>query len=273
MWRGRTSLAALALLCGCASAPTPGAFAFGVLGDTPYTDAEVGRLERLIDDMNGEKLAFVVHVGDIGQGGRACSDGWLQERKQQLARLKAPAVVIPGDNEWTDCREALARLAAWRKVFCEAPLAMERQAGDYCEHRRWQAAGFLFVTLNVPGSNNNLRRDPAETARRMPLVLRWLDESAALAQNRELGLVVMMQANPWITLPHDGFAALRERLEELTKRRPYKVILVHGDTHLYHDDEPMPGLRRLEVWGSPIVSFVRGEVLGGELRFSAPRNR
>lgn len=273
MWRGPTSLAALALLCGCASAPTPGAFAFGVLGDTPYSGGEVERLERLIDDMNGAQLSFVVHLGDIGAGAQVCTDAWLEARKRQLARLKAPVVMVPGDNEWSDCRDAAPRLAAWRRLFCDAPLALERQAGEHCEHRRWEAAGFLFVTLNVPGSNNNLRRNPAETARRMPAVLAWLDESAALAEKRGLGLIVMMQANPWITLPHDGYAPLRERLERLAMRRPYKVVLVHGDTHLYHDDEPMPGLRRLEVWGSPIVSFVRAEVVGGELRFSAPRNR
>ena len=39
------------------------------------------------------------------------------------------------------------------------------------------------------------------------------------------------------------------------------------------DDEPLPGVRRLEVWGSPIVSWIRGDVEDGELRFSAPRYR
>ena len=53
-----------------------------------------------------------------------------------------------------------------------------------------------------------------------------------------------------------------------------RLLLVHGDTHTYHDDEPLPGVRRLEVWGSPIVSWVRGEVEeDGVLRFSAPRYR
>ncbi len=45
----------------------------------------------------------------------------------------------------------------------------------------------------------------------------------------------------------DGYAALREKLASL----PRPLILVHGDTHLYQDDEPLPGLRRLEVPGSP----------------------
>jgi hypothetical protein len=43
-------------------------------------------------------------------------------------------------------------------------------------------------------------------------------------------------------------------------------VLVHGDTHVYRDDEPLPGLRRVEVWGSRFVSWLRGSVVGGELR-------
>jgi len=34
-------------------------------------------------------------------------------------------------------------------------------------------------------------------------------------------------------------------------------VLIHGDTHLYRDDEPLSGVRRIEVWGSPVVSWTR----------------
>jgi len=34
-------------------------------------------------------------------------------------------------------------------------------------------------------------------------------------------------------------------------------LLIHGDTHLYRDDEPLPGVRRIEVWGSPVVNWMR----------------
>jgi hypothetical protein len=260
------------LIAGCAHAPAEG-LVFGVLGDTPYTEGEIARVDALIGDMNAERLDFVVHLGDIGSSRNACDDAWLQARKQQFARLKHKLVVLPGDNEWSDCKDQVARLAAWRRLFCAVPLAVERQPGEYCEHMRWQAGAFLFVTLNVQGSNNNLRRDADEHASRTKVVNAWLDESAGLAQKRKLGLVVMMQANPFITLPRDGYESLRERLRRLGETFAGKVLLVHGDTHTYHDDEPMPGLRRLETWGSPIVSWIRGEVEGGELRFSLPRYR
>jgi hypothetical protein len=69
--------------------------------------------------------------------------------------------------------------------------------------------------------------------------------------------VVFIQANPFFTLPRDGFASLRDRLAQLGQRMPGRVVLIHGDTHLYRDDEPLPGLRRIEVWGSPVVAWLR----------------
>ena len=227
-----------------------------MLGDAPYSQDEVERLDRLIDEMNAEPLVFVAHVGDIGQStpAQACGDDWLLQRKAQFARIRHPFVLLPGDNEWSDCRDPLGRLTRWRAIFCQQRLAVEVQQGEYCEHVRWEAGGWVFVALNVPGRTNNLRQ--AEHAPRMRAVLAWLDEAAALAENRA-GLVVLMQANPFITVPRDGFAALRNRLEELGKRRPGKIVLIHGDTHVYKDDEPLPGLRRIEVWGSPIVAWHR----------------
>ena len=268
----RASLILIALLAGCAHGPAAGVV-FGVLGDTPYTAAEVHRLDALIDDMNRERLDFVVHVGDIGAGSATCTDAGLQARKRQFARVNAKFVLVPGDNEWVDCKDQLGRLAAWRRHFCAPALTVEVQPGEYCEHMRWQVPGLLFITLNVQGSNNNVR-NRAEHARRMAAVYAWLEESAALARERRLTLVVFMQANPFITLPQDGYEGLRERFQRLAGPLAGKFILVHGDTHTYHDDEPIPGMRRLEVWGSPIVSWIRAELESdGELRFGFPRYR
>jgi hypothetical protein len=35
---------------------------------------------------------------------------------------------------------------------------------------------------------------------------------------------------------------------------------MHGDTHQYRDDEPLPGLRRVEVYGSPSVRWARARI-------------
>ena len=238
-----------------------GELAFGLLGDTPYSQPEIERLDRLIEEINGQPLAFVVHVGDIGSSTLACSDDWLLARKAQFARIRHRFILLPGDNEWSDCKNPLARLKRWREIFCETPR-------EFCEHQRWEAGGWIFVALNVPGGNNHVRH--AEHAPRMRAVLAYLDEAAALAREQK-GLVVLMQANPFVTVPRDGFGELRDRLRRLAAQNPGKVVLVHGDTHFYRDDEPLPGLRRIEVWGSPIVSWLRASIAPGVLRIDAVR--
>jgi len=208
--------------------------------------------------MNARPLAFVVHVGDIGSARLGCTDAWVEARKAQFARIRHPFILIPGDNEWVDCREPLERLAAWRKTFCfQEKIALARQAGEFCEHLRWEAGGFVFVALNVQGSNNNVRQP--EFGPRMQAVYAWLEEAARLAEKRR-GLIVLIQADPFTVLPHDGFAAFRDKLAELGKRMPGKVVLVHGDTHIYRDDEPIPGVRRVEVWGSPFTAWLEARI-------------
>lgn len=241
------------VLAACATPLAPlaqGELAFGVLGDAPYNNDEVERLDRLIDEMNAQPLAFVVHLGDIGSSARACADDWLYERRRQFERIRHRFILVPGDNEWSDCKQPLERLRRWREIFCETPR-------EFCEHRRWEAGGWIFVTLNLPGRNNNVHHP--EHRPRMKAVLAELDAAAAEAQNYA-GLVVLMQANPFVTLPRDGFAELRDRLAALGEKRPGRVILIHGDTHLYKQDEPLPGVKRIEVWGSPIVSWLRGSI-------------
>jgi hypothetical protein len=247
----------LFLLGGCAAAPlqplAPHALAFGILGDVPYSESEARELDRVIDEMNAQPLAFVVHVGDIGQSSaaQACGDDWLLQRKRQFARLRHRFILIPGDNEWSDCKDAVGRLQRWREIFCVKP-------GEYCEHRRWEAGGWVFVALNVPGSNNNLGHP--EHAGRMAAVLREMDRAAKAAEARK-GLVILLQANPFFyPRLRDGYAGLKAHLRALAERMPGRIVLVHGDTHLYRDDEPLPGLRRIETWGSPFVGWLRGSL-------------
>jgi hypothetical protein len=274
------SLACVALV-GCASAPPQGGTAIGLLGDVPYSQPHANLLEALIDDVNAEPLAFVVHVGDITSGRGPCGDAWLEARQQQFARIRHPFVLLPGDNEWTDCHregfDPLERLAKWRALFCQ-PVAIagfERQRGEYCENVRWEAGGLVFAGINVPGTNNNLGRTPAmdaEHAKRMREVFAWLDESLARSRGRD-GLVVLMQANPWLT-PRDGgpsgFDSLLEWLARAAEQRQGKVILVHGDTHRFRDDEPLPGLRRIEVWGWPHVRWLRAHLVPQGLLVEQP---
>ena len=90
-------------------------------------------------------------------------------------------------------------------------------------------------------------------------------------QTRKLDkIVLLMQANPFITPRRgpNGFDSLLERVRALVAANPAKVIVVNGDSHTYRVDEPLPGLRRIEPWGSPIVSWLRGTISGGDIAVS-----
>jgi len=262
--------------CAAAPPPPPAALRFALMGDTPYSQAQANLLEDLIDQVNGEPLAFVAHVGDITSGQGPCDDGWLAARKRQFARFKAPFVLLPGDNEWTDCHrgghDPLERLAKWRELFCvEVALpGFRRQPGTHCENVRWGEGDLLFVGLNVPGSNNNVGRTAQmdrEAAERMRAVFAWIDE-AERQMHGATTLVLLMQANPFLRprAGTDGFAELRARLARLAEKYPRRVVLVHGDTHRHRDDEPLAGLRRIEVPGAPAVEWLRASFGQGALR-------
>ena len=260
-------------MAGCAPiAPAPGGVNFGLMGDTPYSPSQAARLDRLIDDLDKEPLAFVVHVGDIGQSrpDEACGDAWLLERREQFRRIRHPFILIPGDNEWSDCKDPAARLKKWRELFCDLPLMpaslhLERQAGEFCEHLRWRSGDTLFVAINVPGGRYAASHPGHEARERA--VFAWLDEAERLAPPR---LAIVMQADPFVA--GGAFDRLKAKLARMAARGPGEVVLIHGDTHVYRDDMPLPGLRRIEVWGAPFVSWLRGTLLrDGALRVEQTR--
>ena len=262
-----------ALLCACTQDPPRAAGpSFALMGDVPYSRAQVNLLDTMIGEINAAPLAFVVHLGDITDGDGPCTDEWLEARQRQFARIRHPFVLVLGDNEWTDCHRSgfdpMERLARLRTLFHarDPQLArFERQSRDYPEHARWVAEQTLFLTLNVPGSNNNLGRTPEmdeEHARRMRAVEAWLDDSFELAARENLPAVaVLMQANPRfgrIFAPErDGYAGLRAMLAARAAKFRGSVLLAHGDTHRYRNDHPLPNLQRVEVFGSPYVRWLR----------------
>lgn len=276
----RALLAAVSLaFCCAAAAQTAQRPPFALLGDVPYNQSNANLLDSMIEVINAEKPAFVVHLGDIT--GRDCSDEWLEARAKQFARFTSPFVLVPGDNEWTDCHivgmDPLERLARLRQLFFSRPVNLPgfaRQAGAYPEHVRWTHSGALFTGVNVPGSNNNLGRTAAmdaEYEERMKAVFAWLDECASLAKTSSdiETLVILMQANPDFEerkkSSKDGYATLRQKLAEIAASLGKPVVVAHGDTHFFKHDRPFakaPALVRIEVDGWPWMGWVKARTTG-----------
>jgi hypothetical protein len=265
-------------------------YTFGVLGDTPYGTDEESQFIALLAEMNHERLAFAVHVGDFKSATTPCSDEVYLQRRDWFELAHHPFVYVPGDNDWTDCwrpfgaaSDPMERMTRLRELFFsgdrrmgQMKLHLSRQSPNnaarlpsYPEHMRWIYGRVLFVTLNVPGPDNNRTRMPEEAAERTLAAREWLRAAFALARKERLpGLVMLMQADPWrrTGAPRTAFAELLNDLVREALSYAGTVLLVHGDTHRFRVDQPLvnpatrtivPNVTRVEVFGSPQVNWVR----------------
>ncbi|HZN27320.1 MAG TPA: hypothetical protein VFB75_24040 [Burkholderiales bacterium] len=291
--RGSRALRALFLWCALAAPAHAAQFAFAAFGDMPYTAVEEAQLISMIAEMNRERLAFVVHVGDFKSSQMECSDELFLQRRDAFGLSHHPFVFIPGDNEWVDCprahwapRDPLERLRRLREIFFAAdtalgqrPLTVERQVRrGYPEHLRWTTGEVLFATLNIPGPNNNAR-NPPESQQRTAAVLEWMREAFTVARERKLpALVIAVQANLWSG--NRAYEPIVLALAHEAQRYKGEVLVVHGDTHWYRFDRPLVDPRsgakvenvsRIEVFGSPFVNWVYVTVTieNGRARFGA----
>ena len=282
-------LAALAL---CAS-PLAGAesLKFATFGDTPYRQWEREHLPLMMAQMDAAKPAFAVNIGDIKASGTPCADEAYLDILGLFQAAMHPLIYIPGDNEWTDCErggkfDPVERLGRVRQLFYpdeyslgQKKLRLERQSTDpryvqYRENTRWQVGPLLLLTINVPGSHNNIgsaRKPSAEYLARNVAVLDWLSSGFRQAIREKLaGIVIFMHADPSLEKAvrggsGTGYADLLKRLIEETRAFPGQVLLVHGDTHYQRVDKPLgdpatgktlENFTRLEVYGSPFMGWV-----------------
>jgi len=249
---------------------------------------EVARMEGLVDRINTARPAFSVFLGDTKGGGESCADAVILERTAALFdRVEGALVYTPGDNEWTDCWQPragafdpLERLQRLRGHFFAAPrslgrtpMPLVRQADGSDEHRlyvenaRWEWNSVLFATVHVPGSDNNRPRDEApgtppgaaaEYPARNRANLDWIADTYALAErDGHRAVVFALQADLYYrdrcgrgTIA--GHLDTRRAVAEGARRLGRPVLLLHGDSHFYLQDHPVPeapNLTRLMVPG------------------------
>lgn len=143
---------------------------FGLIGDLGYRPAEEPLLQNVLDDLNRNALAFVVHVGDLSSPPYACTDDLVARRFAQFSASAHPFIYTPGDNEWTDCHEQqgvkggnpLERLAHVRKVF----FAGEQSLGRRTMPLVHQSESADFRSSEIPGERplDRRRRDVRNAA-------------------------------------------------------------------------------------------------------------
>lgn len=264
-------------------------YQFALIGDVPYDAAqETNYFPNMIEEINRARLAFVVHDGDIKAGATPCSEDLFERRFQQFQQFRHPLILIPGDNEWTDCpkiegrevsqEEWLGKLRArfWTgdRSLGRRTLLLERQSRDprfapYRENVRWIYGGVVFAGLNVPGAANNFGQP--EFTQRNRANIAWIHDAFDLATRHSLRAVMLIQqANPHFDLPSTnrvrlGFNEMLAVIEDRTVAYGRPVVLVHGDSHYFRIDQPLVGRRskrrienftRVETYGNPDVHWL-----------------
>lgn len=261
---------------GLASAPAaqarPEPFTLAVIGDIPYTAAQVTAFPGVVDQLNADrKVRLVAHLGDIKSGSTPCSDEYFAFVRGQFDRFSDPLVYTPGDNEWTDCHrpaaggyDPLERLSALRSTFFDRPgrtLGAPARVGSqarrgFPENVSFERAGVPFAALHVVGSNNSLvpwtgRTAPtpeqlaeqqARTAAAVSLVRSTFREAR---EDKAPALVLMLQADMFDpSLPKDpalfsGYADVVRTIATESARFRKPVYLLNGDSHVFTVDRPL----------------------------------
>ncbi len=294
-----------------------------VFGDWPYNQNLLDNARLLIDSVNADpSVSAVLHVGDIHSGSQPCTSagilpalasanpGWNQAVFNRFQQFRAPLVYTPGDNEWTDCHKSkqgasgdpLKELASVRELFFSRPgrtlggtdrrVTSQALAFDpawpadaqYVENVLWEEQRVVFVTLNMPGSNNdtvpwsgafaNPAAQAQERTQRTDADIRWLQTAFAKAKaGRARAMVIALQADMWdpsaLDAGGDGlynYTPFVQKLAELSIAFQRPVLLLNGDSHLFQADQPLadpnsatgrihntppvPNLTRITVQGS-----------------------
>jgi hypothetical protein len=122
----------------------------------------------------------------------------------------------------------------------------------------------VFVTLNVPGSNDdspltnpwtgawagNPEQGAEQVARDVANMV-WLNKAFALAEKRHAaGVVLMLQADMWDNTFGNNHATLNafdplvEAIGDASKAFGKPVLMLVGDSHVYTEDHPYDGSAR-----------------------------
>jgi len=241
---------------------------FVAFGDMPYSVKDEIRYKRLIQEINQNKPNFSISVGDIKAGSIPCSDANNDRAFLEFQNFNGPVIYSIGDNEWTDCHREEAgsfnpseRLNALRAKFFPSnqslgqnKITLVRQADvqsqfkSYVENSYWIRNKFLFVSINIPGSNNNFERNlesVQEYFQRNAANLAWIDYVFQLAKKQALAGIVFAYQGDMFYSPtqatdlssgyRDTIAALRHHAEILNK----PILLIHGDSHRLKIDQPL----------------------------------
>ena len=237
---------------------------FSVMGDVPRSEAEKIILQEQISKHNRQSPAqFVFHVGDIKSGSTPCDENNYALVADYLKQLTVPVFIVPGDNEWNDCKDPIQAWNYWEQYFMafdqnwDVPFKVSRQ-DDYPVNNAFVQNEILFIALNLVGGRIH---DQSEWNAMQQNAVDWIGQQ--LQRKRLLATVVLAQANP--DEKHQLFMDQFLRLVENFSR---PVLFIHGDGHVWLNDDPwlVPNLIRVQVDKGGIADPLQVTISGNKTK-------
>ena len=227
---------------------------FGVIGHS-FDGKSDKRFRQALDDTSDKSNAFVVLTG-IKHASEPCGDRVYEARRDLVARVKRPVIVLPAGSDWTAGRtNAVERLNRLRELFHGEPtslgvkklpltrLSMSPRFRAYAENAHWTVGKVLYASVNLPANNNhylaaagrNSEYEDRQVATRF-----WLNRLFTLARGDKLDAIVLFSEGDLKPLTDpvapsllrrgsplfDGFAATRKQVLALARKFDGKVLLV-----------------------------------------------
>lgn len=228
------------------------AFAFYVMGDTPYGLRDEASLRHQIGDMHShlhEKALFVVHVGDLQKYKVTnCSEEAFVKTKDYLVQLPLTALVIPGDNDYHLCPNPKVGWHNFENYFMHSerdweypdlvrPLPFNVTRWEKCpEMFVFVREGVLFLSVNLVDVRPKRKDLQEEYDSRMQDVLFWVRTNVEEMALREefRGVIIFGHSiqSPDTRPFFDG-------LETIFKGKLLliPVLYIHGDGHQFDLDD------------------------------------
>lgn len=257
-------LVSLMAISGCTkvpdiSEPRPSGSAlvtFAAMGDVPYgltakaLAAEVVILNEQIAKLNQNlDFDFVVHVGDIKKGAPPCLPEIYKMVAGILRKSTHPVFIIPGDNEWNDCKNHEEAWELWETHFMRFDENWPNDFGIVRQNNRPENFSFLLNGILFIGINlvNGKVHDFEEWESRIEDDRQWLETQFRLHSKETNSAVLFAHANPGerkgdkFEYKKNAFRPLIEYLDKDTDADfPKPILLIHGDGHKWIKDHPFP---------------------------------
>ena len=259
----------------------PPVLSFAVMGDVPYgltgeeLEKEKATLRRQILKLNANDAAeFVVHVGDIKKGVPPCVPQVYEDVVDILRTSSKPLFIIPGDNEWNDCKDPTQAWELWKTNFMRFDEHWPNQLGAVRQSEReknfaFLHQNFLFLGINLVGGRVH---DKKEWTKRIKDNNRWIKEKFSEHAAGANGAILFGHANPgskvnskFIT-KNKAFLPFVDLLDKETNTLfPKPILFIHGDGHRWIRDHPFPNagdrITRVQVTQggleSPLIVEIR----------------